>query len=141
MEQRYNQTTDLFLEEPIVYGGFGDRIGAMLIDGIILIVPNLALTYLVPDELVGGIITLIMYWLYFAIQESGTSQATIGKKAVGLKVTSENGERITFGQATGRHFGQYISCIILFIGYFMVLWDKKNQALHDKMAGTLVVKA
>ena len=141
MEQHYNQTTDLFLEEPVVYGGFGERFVASLIDGIILIVPNLALTYLVPNELLGSILSLIMYWFYYAVQESGTRQATIGKKVVGLKVTSENGERITFGQATGRYFGHLISAITLLIGYFMMLWDKKSQTLHDKMAGTLVVMA
>jgi uncharacterized RDD family membrane protein YckC len=60
---------------------------------------------------------------------------------LGLKVTTTNGERISFGQATGRHFGKYISTIILFIGYLMMIWDDKKQTLHDKMANTLVVKA
>jgi uncharacterized RDD family membrane protein YckC len=137
MEQHYNQTTDLFLEEPVIYGGFV----AALIDGIILLIPNLALTYLVPQEIAGSILSIIMYWLYYAVQESGTSQATFGKKIVGLKITAENGERVTFGQASGRYFGRLLSTITLFIGYFMMLWDKKRQTLHDKMAGTLVVMA
>ena len=75
-----------------------------------------------------------------ALQESGPNQATLGKKALGLKVTSLTGDRISFGQATGRFFGKYVSAIILFIGYLMMIWDDRKQTLHDKMAGTLVVK-
>lgn len=75
------------------------------------------------------------------MQESGPNQATLGKKALGLKVTGLNGERISFGQATGRFFGQFLSAIILLIGYFMMLWDDKNQTLHDKLAETLVIRA
>lgn len=66
--------------------------------------------------------------------------ATLGKKALGIKVTDMYGERITFAQATGRHFGKIISTVILFIGYFMMLWDDRSQTLHDKIAGTLVVE-
>ena len=62
-------------------------------------------------------------------------------KALGLKVTSTAGERISFGQATGRHFGQILSALLLFVGYFMMLWNNERQTLHDKMADTLVVKS
>jgi uncharacterized RDD family membrane protein YckC len=82
-----------------------------------------------------------MYWIYFALQESSSAQATLGKRALGLKVTSVEGGRISLGQATGRYFGHIISSIILLIGYFMMLWDDKKQTLHDKMADTLVIKA
>ena len=75
-----------------------------------------------------------------ALLESGAKQATLGKRAMGIKVTDVNGNRISFGQATGRHFGKWISSIILLIGYLMMLWDERKQTLHDKMAGTLVVK-
>ena len=51
-----------------------------------------------------------------------------------------NGERISFGKATGRYFGKIVSSIILGIGYLMVIWSDKKQALHDQMAGTLVLK-
>jgi uncharacterized RDD family membrane protein YckC len=52
-----------------------------------------------------------------------------------------NGHRISFANASGRFFGKYVSAIILLIGYLMMLWDDKKQTLHDKMAGTLVVKS
>ena len=89
----------------------------------------------------GSLISLIIGWLYSAVMESGEGQATFGKRALGLKVTTTEGQRISFGQATGRHFGKIISAIIIFIGYLMMLWDDRKQTLHDKMADTLVVKA
>lgn len=140
MQPQYNQTTDLFLEEPVIYAGFWERFGAAFIDGIILIVPNFAITYFLPSGL-SNVLSLLMYWLYFALQESSAAQATVGKRAVGLKVTSVDGQRISFGQATGRYFGHIVSSLILLIGYFMMLWDERKQTLHDKMAGTLVVKS
>lgn len=131
-------TTDLFLEEPVVHGTFWERFAAAFIDGLILIIPNYALQYAFGT--VGSVLSILLPWLYSAYMESGTNQATIGKKAMGLKVTTVDGHRLSFGQATARHFGKFISAIILLIGYFMMLWDEKKQTLHDKMAGALVVK-
>ncbi len=56
-----------------------------------------------------------------------------------LKVTDLDGKRISFLRATGRHFGKWISSLILLIGYFMNLWTEKRQTLHDMMAGCLVM--
>lgn len=60
---------------------------------------------------------------------------------VGLKVTDENGARIGFGKANGRYWSKILSALILFIGFVMVAFTEKKQGLHDKIAGTLVVKA
>jgi uncharacterized RDD family membrane protein YckC len=133
-------TTDLFVDEPLVYAGFWDRFGAAFIDGLILIVPNLIINYTIGSG-AGDVLAIVMGWLYAALLESGPGQATLGKKALGLKVVGEDGQRISFGQATGRHFGKFISALILLIGYLMMLWDEKKQTLHDKMAGTYVVKS
>ncbi len=123
---------------PVVYANFGQRFVASLLDGLILIIPAVVLKVILGN--VGQTLSMVLYWLYYAFQESGPNQATIGKKAMGLIVTDVDGGRISFGQATGRFFGRYISVLILFIGYFMNLWDDRGQTLHDKMAGTLVVK-
>ena len=87
----------------------------------------------------GTILGYALSWLYSALLESGPKQATPGKRLLDLKVTNMEGERISFGQATGRHFGKYLSAIILCIGFLMMLWDGKKQTLHDKLAGTLVL--
>jgi uncharacterized RDD family membrane protein YckC len=64
----------------------------------------------------------------------------LGKKAMGLKVIGLSGERISFGRATGRHFAKMISQLILMIGFLMQPFTEQKQALHDMMAGTLVIR-
>lgn len=134
------ESTDLFTEEALVYAGFWERFFAALIDGIILYIPNLIFTFLLGEG-AGNVFGILLGWLYFALLESGRGQATLGKKVLGLKVVNLEGQQISFGQATGRHFGKILSAIILFIGYLMMLWDDKKQTLHDKMANTLVIKS
>ncbi|QSJ20608.1 RDD family protein [Nostoc sp. UHCC 0702] len=54
-------------------------------------------------------------------------------------VTNLNGNKISFDRATGRYFGKYISTMTFLIGYIMAAYTKKKQALHDILAGTLVI--
>lgn len=95
--------------------------------------------------LVGGwvIITIILVvaqWLYYALMESSSQQATLGKLALSLRVTDLQGEQISFARATGRHFGKILSGMLLMIGYIMAGFTQNKQALHDLLAGTLVVR-
>jgi uncharacterized RDD family membrane protein YckC len=141
-----NQESAIFTERPAIYASFWERFAASFLDGLIVGAVNVVITFLMtgsflgtPGNLLPTGIGLVIGWLYSALQESGAGQATLGKKAMGIKVTNMLGDRISFGQATGRHFGKMLSTIIIFIGYLMMLWDDKKQTLHDKMAGTLVV--
>ncbi len=86
------------------------------------------------------IVNIVIYWLYFALMESSPRQATIGKMALGLKVTDADGNRIDFLKASIRYVGKIISSMILMIGYLMAAFTEKKQALHDIIANTLVVK-
>lgn len=86
------------------------------------------------------IVVIVLSWLYYALMESSKNQATLGKMALGLKVTDMDGGRITFGRATGRYFGKIISGMILYIGFILAGLTEKKQALHDMMASCLVVK-
>ncbi len=88
--------------------------------------------------IVGGI-SIIIQWLYYALMESSSKQATLGKMVLGIKVTDMNGNRISFGRATGRYFGKIISGLILNVGYIMAAFTQKKQALHDLMANCLVI--
>lgn len=135
----YGSDALLFPTMPVNYAGFWDRFAASFIDGLILIIPNVLLTYLF-DDIKGTLMSIIMAWLYSALQESSNKQATLGKQAMGIRVTTLDGQTISFGQATGRHFGKLLSSLLLLIGYLMMLWDDKRQTLHDKMAGTVIVK-
>ena len=86
------------------------------------------------------VISIVIQWLYEAVLLSSVNQATFGKQAFGLRVTDLSGERLTFGRATGRHFAKWISYFTFGIGYLIQPITEKKQALHDIIAGTLVVK-
>jgi uncharacterized RDD family membrane protein YckC len=90
-----------------------------------------------------GSAILIIYAIsifYFAIMESSKAQASVGKMALGIKVTDLEGNRITFGKSFLRAIGRLISSAIMYIGYIMAAFTDKKQALHDIIANTIVVK-
>jgi uncharacterized RDD family membrane protein YckC len=87
-----------------------------------------------------GIIMLVS-WLYFALSESSSWQATVGKKILNLKVTDMTGQPITFARASGRFFGKIITGMIpLGIGYILAGFTEKKQAVHDMIASCLVLR-
>lgn len=138
------------------YGGFWLRLVAYLIDGVILNIAGWALGMVFglaislggigEDAAMGGVFalsgfSLVTGWLYSAVLESSQWQATVGKKALSLVVTDEEGQRIGFGRATARYFAKILSMLILFFGFIMIGWTRRKQGLHDMIAGTLVYKA
>ena len=78
--------------------------------------------------------------VYGSVMEASPRQATYGKFLMGLKVTDEAGNRISSGQAFGRNFAKLICILTVGIGYLTGFFDRRQQCLHDKMAGTLVIK-
>jgi uncharacterized RDD family membrane protein YckC len=127
------------VSQPVEYAGFFERFLAVLIDAVILSIAS-AVIRMVLGSIVGALIGLalgIAYEVYFL---SSPKQATIGKQAMGIIVTDLNGGRIDPGKAALRWVGKIISCIILFIGYIMAAFTERKQALHDMIAGTLVLK-
>ncbi len=123
------------------YGGFWIRVLAWLIDIIIvgLIFPVVFATG-IGFHLFGKGLGFIGAWLYEALLTSSSLQATLGKMILGMRVTDLQGQRISFGRATGRHFAKYLSALFLGIGYLMVGFTQKKQGLHDMLAGTVVRK-
>ena len=85
------------------------------------------------------VITTVLGWLYFAICESSPWQATVGKLALGIRVTDLEGRRISFPRALGRFLAKYLSIVIVFIGFLMVAWTRRKQGLHDMICSTLVL--
>lgn len=133
------------------YAGFWIRVAAYFIDYIVLTIASWVIMMIFgisaftnPNDfdvtLFMGVYAAILglYLVYYVAMESSSTQGTLGKMAVGIKVGKENGERISALNAVGRFFGKFISAIILCVGYMMAGWDPKKQALHDKIAGTYV---
>ncbi|MES2704360.1 MAG: RDD family protein [Bacteroidota bacterium] len=133
--------TSIFPDRPAPYATFWARFAAAFIDGLIVSVATWTLYFIIDSEIIRFVINLCIGWLYSALMLSGPRQATLGKRAMGIIVTSTYGQRISFAQASGRYFGTLLSTLILCIGYLMMLWDDKKQTLHDKLAGTIVVTA
>jgi uncharacterized RDD family membrane protein YckC len=125
------------------YAGFWLRVAAFLIDCAVLFIPGVVVQLIgeaaLADRFDKMVFGTLIAWGYAAFLESSEWQGTLGKRAVGIAVTDYNGKRVSFGRATGRYFGKFISGLTLMIGYFMVASTQKKQALHDIMAGTLVV--
>ena len=80
-------------------------------------------------------------WIYYAWFESSQHQGTLGKMALGLIVTDEQGRRVSFARASGRFFAKFITGLIpFFIGYIMAGFTQRKQALHDMIASCLVLR-
>jgi uncharacterized RDD family membrane protein YckC len=145
------------------YGGFWIRLLAFMIDRILvsMVMTPFALVFFLPlmrsairGEMDEGppawlfttfplfiLAVLVVQWLYDALLTSSSWQATVGKRVVKLKVTDMEGNRISFGRATGRFFGKLLSGMMCNIGFIMAAFTERKQALHDMIAGTLVWKA
>lgn len=142
--------------------GFWIRTGALLIDGLILLIPN-ALIFAFfgvlagggaasapSDDAAAGLAALaslgsygamgLLNWLYFAISESSSRHGTFGKRAVGIGVFTVEMQPVSFGRATGRYFAKALSGMIIYIGFIMAGFTRRKQALHDMIASTVVVR-
>jgi uncharacterized RDD family membrane protein YckC len=135
----------------VAYGGFWIRVLAYLIDGILLGIAGAVIGRLfepvAPEASLGELflspqtgLSLIVGWLYFALLESSERGATVGKMALGLRVVTREGRRLSFLNATGRYFAKCLSALILGIGFLMVAFTERKRGLHDMIAETLVTK-
>ncbi|HNP75640.1 MAG: RDD family protein [Cyclobacteriaceae bacterium] len=86
------------------------------------------------------LVSLTIQVLYYSFMESSNMQATIGKMALGIIVTDMNGAKLTLSKAFVRNISRILSNLTMLIGYIIAAFTEKKQALHDIIAGTLVVK-
>jgi uncharacterized RDD family membrane protein YckC len=146
----------------MVYAGFWVRVGAMFIDGLILgavwallafvgflvLAPSLSRSGAAPEAALAAmsIVFVLGYLLLLAgsacyeaffVARSG---ATIGKKALRLKVVMPDGGRVSLGRAFGRYFAKMLSGIPLYIGFIMVGFDSEKRGLHDYICNTRVIR-
>lgn len=152
-------------EPSIRYAGFWKRTGAAIIDVLAIGVPVNVIVAIgggsgfssstgvhqrtgqtvthfhfdPPRVILFTAVSMLANWIYFATMESSRRQATLGKMAIGIVVTDDQGGRISFARATGRHFAKLLSTLILDIGFMMAGWTRRKQALHDMVANTLVI--
>jgi len=90
---------------------------------------------------------ILASWLYFAIAESSSRQATPGKRICGLYVVDLNRRKVTFGRATARFFAGRPWIHVPLFGWLYVVVDclfaaipPRGQAIHDRIARCLVLR-
>ncbi|BFO57901.1 RDD family protein [Acidovorax sacchari] len=134
------------------YVGFWARLGATLLDTVLLLVvtvPLLAAVYgwdyfKQTERLVAGPADFLISWVLPAVVVLlfwFWRQATPGKMNIGARVVdAETGRPMTPGQAVGRYLAYFVSAIPLCLGFVWVAFDRRKQGWHDKLAGTVVVR-
>jgi uncharacterized RDD family membrane protein YckC len=90
--------------------------------------------------LAGLAIVPLVKMIYSIIMEASSRQATYGKLLMGIKVTDENGLAISFSRSLVRNLSKLICVASLGIGYAFGFFNKRQQCIHDRIAGTLVIK-
>jgi uncharacterized RDD family membrane protein YckC len=127
---------------------FWPRAFAFAIDGLAVVLICALLRGLLQVPLASSAARQEFFWLvvlvlliYTAAMESSPRQASLGKLAFDLRVTSLGGERISFLRALARNVALPLSAVILCAGFVMAAFTARRQALHDLIAGTLVVRS
>ena len=141
-------------EQEVEYAGFWVRVGAMLIDVVLVMLVTLPLlisiygwAYFDPagnlfikgpaDFLISWVLpalAVILFWRY--------RQATPGKMLLSLRIVdADTGGAMSLGQSVGRYFAYLVSIMPLGLGLLWVAFDRRKQAWHDKLAHTVVVRA
>lgn len=136
---------------PQYFGNFDQRLMASALDWLFVGGACILITFMVVifinDPATRLMVTFSLFvtipmvkFVYHIIMESSEKQATYGKQILKIKVCDMQGERISPALATTRNLAKLISVLTLFIGYLFSFFNKKQQCLHDMIAGTLVMK-
>ena len=164
-------------ETAVHYAGFWIRVVAAIVDAIALWIVWSIILFVLPAESTAPlpenpdfealleyanslvsprqvIVYALIVWVYFAFQESSSAQATLGKRMLGIRVSSENGERLSLLTASLRAWPVYLPSLaalagtgfsslvglIAFVSCIAVAFSARKQGLHDKMAGAVLTR-
>lgn len=132
----------------MAYAGFWLRLVAKIIDGIVLGVFSAVVGFLVTMALSAGTAATVVNFLIqtvagfaYSIFFIGKYAATPGKMALKLKVVLPDGGKVSYARAFGRSAAEWLSFLTLLVGYIMAAFDSEKRTLHDRVAGTRVIKS
>jgi uncharacterized RDD family membrane protein YckC len=136
---------------PQYFGSFDQRLMAVAIDWFFVwgacIIVAFVLVLFIRDSASRVVIALsilgvapVLNIIYHIVMECSAKQATYGKQILKIKVCDMQGERISAGMSIGRNLARIFSVATFFVGYVLSFFTKQQQALHDMVAGTLVMK-
>lgn len=122
---------------PPLYAAPWKRLAAFLIDlPVLFLLTTGARALFGPHD---GLECVLACWLYYAGLESYGWQATLGKRALGLKVTGAQCGCVGILRASARYWAKMISIVSLGAGFVMIFFTEKRQAFHDYLAGCVIV--
>lgn len=138
-------------QDELEYAGFWIRLGATIIDTILLMLVTTPLivsiygwSYYDNTELLAGPADLLITWVLPAIAVIlfwRYRQATPGKMAISAQIVdATTGKPLSVGQSIGRYFAYLVSTLPLCLGFVWIAFDARKQGWHDKVAGTVVVR-
>ncbi len=125
----------------MVKANLASRLIALIIDSAIVWIAGAIIGLVLGEEVLGigvGFVIGLLYNSYFWTMNNGQ---TPGKGMLSIRVVSRDGGGVNLLQAVVRYIGYYINTLVLLLGWLWAIVDGNNQGLHDKLAGTIVVKA
>lgn len=137
--------------EELEYVGFWSRVGAAIIDALLLglitwpiLTAFYGESYWSSEQFVQGVMDFLLSWVFPAVAVIVfwmLKQATPGKMAVSAKIIdAKTGGVPTTGQYIGRYLSYFLAGLPLGLGIIWVAFDARKQGWHDKLAGTVVVR-
>ncbi len=144
----------VFVAGAMDYAGFWIRFAAFAIDAFIMWIVNMAIFIPLglfmpssPDNSMVAIsfmpVIMLLQYAIPAVYDTwfvAKHGATPGKMACKLKIVVEDGSRLSYLRAFGRHFAKWLSAMILLIGYIIAAFDDQRRTLHDRICETRVVR-
>ncbi|MCY4514955.1 MAG: RDD family protein [Candidatus Tectomicrobia bacterium] len=139
------------MDEAVTYAGFWVRVGATLIDALLIMLVTLPILvsvygsgYFFSEEFVQGKVDFLLTWVFPAVAVITfwvLKSATPGKMAFSaVIVDAQTGGKLSVAQCVGRYFAYIPATLLLFLGLIWVGIDKRKQGWHDKLASTVVVR-
>lgn len=139
------------------FGGFWSRFIASFLDFIILTILFLGIGKLIgltadeAMEVVSGLnvgmdlsqeqsFFYILTIAYYIILPATPLRATFGKLVMQLQIVNVKGDRISLLRSTGRYLASFVSSVIFFLGFLLIIFHPDKRGLHDLMANTYVMK-
>ena len=140
--------------QEINYAGFWVRVGATLIDVVLVMLVTFPLLISIygwayfdseQTRFVAGPADFLISWVFPALAVIlfwHYRQATPGKMMLSLRIVdADTGANPSLGQNIGRYFAYVVSTLPLGLGLIWVAFDRRKQSWHDKLAHTVVVRS
>jgi len=135
------------------YAGFASRFAAFVVDLVVLtgifilvlaainftasVLTDRSIHFNRSDTLV--VVAYAVWALIYFAHFWGLNGKTAGGALFGVQVVTNDGGDVSLRRAIGRALAFPLSFLILGLGFLGILWGDRRRALHDVIAGTLVI--